>query len=113
MSKNAELNICGRLVGEGYPPMVIAEIGINHEGSLQTAFELVDTAISAGAEVIKHQTHVVEDEMSSAAKEIIPSNADISIYEIMERCSLNEQEEIKLKEYIESKGAIFYQHSLF
>ncbi len=107
MSKNAELNICGRLVGEGYPPMVIAEIGINHEGSLQTAFELVDTAISAGAEVIKHQTHVVEDEMSSAAKEIIPSNADISIYEIMERCSLNEQEEIKLKEYIESKGAIF------
>ena len=107
MSKEKILNICDRLVGDSYPPLVIAEIGINHEGSLETAFELVDAAISSGAEVIKHQTHVVEDEMSSAAKEIIPGNADISIYEIMERCALSEKDEIKLKEYIESKGAIF------
>jgi len=106
MSKKI-LNICGRVVGEGYPPLVIAEIGINHEGSLQTAFELVDAAFAAGAEVIKHQTHIVEDEMSSAAKEIIPGNADVSIYEIMERCTLSEKDEIRLKEYVESKGAIF------
>ena len=107
MSKKKILNICGRVVGEGYPPLVIAEIGINHEGSLQTAFELVDAAFAAGAEVIKHQTHIVEDEMSSAAKEIIPGNADVSIYEIMERCTLSEKDEIRLKEYVESKGAIF------
>jgi sialic acid synthase SpsE len=107
MSNKKLLNICGRLVGEGYPPLVIAEIGINHEGSLRTAFELVDAAITAGAEVIKHQTHVVEDEMSSAAKKIIPGNADVSIYEIMERCALSEKNEIRLKEYVESKGAIF------
>ena len=107
MSKKPELNIGGRKVGEDYPPLVIAEIGINHEGSLKTAFELVDAAVSAGAEVIKHQTHVVEDEMSSAAKEVIPGNAEESIYEIMERCALSEEDEKSLKEYIESKGAIF------
>jgi N-acetylneuraminate synthase len=50
---------------------------------------------------------VVEDEMSSEAKKIIPDNADVSIYEIMERCALNEEDEIKLKEYVESKGMIF------
>ena len=107
MSKKPQLNSCGRVIGEDYPPLVIAEIGINHEGSLQTAFDLVDAAISAGAEVIKHQTHVVEDEMSSAAKNIIPGNANTSIYEIMERCALSEKDEKTLKEYIESKGVIF------
>ena len=107
MLKKPQLNICGRIVGENYPPLVITEIGINHEGSLKTAFELVDAAISVGAEVIKHQTHVVEDEMSGEAKKVIPGNADVSIYEIMERCALNEEDETKLKEYVESKGMIF------
>lgn len=45
--------------------------------------------------------------MSGEAKSVIPGNADVSIYEIMERCALNEEDETKLKEYVESKGAIF------
>lgn len=99
--------IAGRKIGVDYDPLVIAEIGINHEGSLATAYEMVDAAARAGVEIIKHQTHIVEDEMSAAAKNVIPGNADVSIYEIMERCALNESDEIKLKEYVESKGMIF------
>jgi N-acetylneuraminate synthase len=102
-----EFEISGRKIGYDYDPLVIAEIGINHEGSLQAAYEMVDAAVEAGAEIIKHQTHVVEDEMSGDAKKVIPGNADVSIYEIMERCALNEEDEIKLKKYVESKGAIF------
>lgn len=102
-----ELVIAGRHVGPGYPPLVIAEIGINHEGSLNTAFEMVDAAARAGVEVVKHQTHIVEDEMCGAAKSVIPGNADVSIYEIMRRCALSEEEEIALKAYVESKGMIF------
>ncbi|MFW2608285.1 N-acetylneuraminate synthase family protein [Aliarcobacter butzleri] len=102
-----EMEIENRKIGLNYPPLVIVEIGINHEGSLKTAFEMVDAAWKAGAEVIKHQTHVVEDEMSKAAKNVIPGNASVSIYEIMQRCALNEEDEIKLKEYVESKGMIF------
>ncbi|MEA1893580.1 MAG: N-acetylneuraminate synthase family protein [Campylobacterota bacterium] len=101
------IKIENRLIGVDFPPLVIVEIGINHEGDLETAFEMVDAAWKAGAEVIKHQTHVVEDEMSKEAKKIIPGNANVSIYEIMERCALNEEDEIKLKEYVESKGMIF------
>ena len=101
------IEIAGRKIGAEYPPVVIAEIGINHEGSLVVAKEMVDAAFRAGVEIVKHQTHIVEDEMSGAAKKVIPGNSDVSIYEIMERCSLNEQEEFQLKEYVESKGMIF------
>ena len=105
MSKFIE--IAGRKIGADFEPIVIVEIGINHEGSLKVAFEMVDAAHSAGAEIIKHQTHVVEDEMSKAAKKVIPGNTDVSIYDVMARCALNEEDEIKLKEYVESKGMIF------
>lgn len=104
---NPYIEIQGRKIGPDYPPLVIAEIGINHEGSLQVAKQMVDAAKRAGVEVVKHQTHIVEDEMSGAAKKVIPGNAEVSIYEIMERCALNEQEELELKEYVEAQGMIF------
>lgn len=104
---NPVFEISGRKVGLDYDPLVIAEIGINHEGSLDVAKQMVDAAIEGGAEIIKHQTHVVEDEMSVEAKSVVPGNADVSIYEIMERCALNEEDETTLKQYVESKGAIF------
>ena len=91
----------------GELPLVIPEIGINHEGSLRVAKEMVDAAYRAGARLVKHQTHIVQDEMSGAAKEVIPGNADVSIYEIMERCALNEEEELELKQYVESLGMAF------
>lgn len=107
MRKNPCIEIAGRKIGYDYPPVVIAEIGINHEGSLKVAKEMVDAAWEMGAEIIKHQTHIVEDEMSPEAKKVIPGNTDISIYEVMERCALNEEEEIDLKQYVEEKGMIF------
>lgn len=103
----AAFQISGRWIGDEYPPVVIAEIGINHEGSLDVAVEMVDAAIEAGAEIIKHQTHLVEDEMSDEAKLVIPGNADISIYEIMKRCALGEDDERKLMNYVHQRGAIF------
>lgn len=87
--------------------LVIPEIGINHEGSLDVAKEMVDSAARAGAQLIKHQTHICEDEMSRAAKSVIPGNSDVSIYDVMERCALSEDEEAELKRYTESKGLLF------
>lgn len=87
--------------------LVIPEIGINHEGSLKVAKEMVDAAHRAGARLIKHQTHIVEDEMSGEAKKVIPGNSTDSIYSIMERCALNEEEELELKHYTESLGMEF------
>lgn len=104
---NNYIQIKERKIGLDFPPLIIAEIGINHEGSLKTAFEMVDAAYQAGAEVVKHQTHVVDDEMSKEAKKVIPGNANVSIYEIMKRCALSEEDEIRLKQYVEDKGMIY------
>ena len=102
-----EFNIGNVFIGSNHPPVVVAEIGINHNGSLIEAKKIADLAISSGAKIIKHQTHIVEDEMSSEAKEIVPGNADISIYEIIKNCALSKEEEYSLMKYIQSKGAVF------
>lgn len=104
---NPFIQIGKRKIGLDYEPVVIAEIGINHEGNLETAKAMVDAAHKAGAEIIKHQTHIIDDEMSEKAKTVIPGNTNISIYEVMERCALNETDEIELKNYVESKDMIF------
>jgi N-acetylneuraminate synthase len=101
------MHLANRTIGPDHPPLVIAEIGINHEGSLAVAKQMVDAAARAGVEVVKHQTHIVDDEMSGAAKSVVPGNADVSIYEIMRRCALSEDDERRLRDYVESKGMIF------
>ena len=95
------------VIGKNEEPLVIPEMGINHEGSLEVAKLIVDAAYRSGARIIKHQTHVVEDEMSHAAKNVIPGNSDVSIYDVMERCALSEDEEYDLMKYVESKGMVF------
>lgn len=99
--------IAGRKIGEEFEPLVVVEIGINHNGSLAEAFKLVDSAKAAGAEIIKHQTHIPDAEMSSEAKRVIPGNADISIYEIIENCSISLDEEKQLAKYVRDSGLIY------
>ncbi len=95
------------VLGGNCTPLVIPDIGINHEGSLTVAKEMVDAAHRAGARLIKHQTHVIEDEMSHAAKKVIPGNSDVSIYDVMKRCALSEEDEFELMQYTRSKGMVF------
>lgn len=93
--------------GIGAKPVVIPEMGINHNGSLAEAKKIADAAFRAGARLIKHQTHVCSDEMCGAARSMIPGNADVSIYEVMESCALSEEDEWELMQYVESKGMLF------
>ena len=101
------MKIAGRAIGPEHPPLVIAEIGINHGGSLDVAKQMVRLAAGAGCEMIKHQTHIIEDEMTDEAKSIFPPNADVSIWHVMERCALSLPEEAELKRYTESLGMIW------
>ena len=94
-------------IGVGEVPLVIPEIGINHEGSLEVAKLMVDAAQRAGARLVKHQTHIVEDEMSHVARNVIPGNSADSIYDIMARCALSEEDEYELMQYTQSKGMVF------
>jgi N-acetylneuraminate synthase len=101
------LEIAGRKIGPAYPPLVIAEVGINHGGSLDVALKMVDAAAAAGAEVVKFQIHHPSDEMSDEARAIVPVNADKSIMEIMEDCSLSDDEFLRVKAHCDQLGVLF------
>ena len=62
----SKINLCNRLVGENYEPLVIAEIGINHEGDFKKAKQMIFDAHNNGAECVKFQCHVIEDEIGRA-----------------------------------------------
>ncbi len=102
-----EIKIGNRLIGDQHQPVIIAEIGINHGGNLKEAIKIADKAIEAGAEIIKHQTHIVDDEMIDAAKKIKPGNSNKSIYQIIKQSALSASDEYKLMCYVKKKKRIF------
>ena len=103
---NSSIKIQNRLIGPDYPPLVIPEIGINHEGNFDKAIELTDAAISAGAEIIKFQTHITEKEMIKT--DMKPGNiSEETLWDIIRRCELSEKEEIALQRYCIQKNVIY------
>ena len=102
------MRIGNRQIGKNQKPLFIAEIGINHNGNLKIAREMVDAAYRAGVEVIKHQTHIPEAEMSKkVAGGVVPQHTSDSIFDIIKNCSLSEGDELELMQYVKSKGMIF------
>ncbi len=95
-----------RVIDEAHPPMLIAEAGINHDGDVQKAIELIDAAAEAGADCIKFQCHIAEAEM-------IPTDARLGtlskerVWDLMKRCGLTEEQEQRLKAYCEQKQIMY------
>lgn len=96
-------------VGEGQRPLVIAEVGINHNGDRKLALDLIVAAKESGADVVKFQTHI-------AAAEMLPdrglageagSHVTRSLYDIMTECQLSLEDHLALKEKAESVGILF------
>jgi sialic acid synthase SpsE len=102
-----QLQFGSRTVGDNAPPLVIAEIGINHEGNFDKARQMVEDAARAGCECVKFQCHVIDDEMIPAAGQVIPGNATESILTIMQRCALTDDQDRALKAYTEQLGMIY------
>jgi len=102
-TKEQTIKIGNVEIGSKHPPRIIAEIGINHSGDINTAKKLADLAASNGADIIKSQFHIPNEEMSPAAKKVIPPHTSKSIFEIMEDCSLtaDEEYEFTMKDYLD------------
>src|SRR5258707_1031700 len=62
-----KLTFDDRLVGASEPVFVIAEAGVNHNGELSLAFQLVDAAASAGADAVKFQTFIADEVITTGA----------------------------------------------
>ena len=88
-------------------PFIIAEAGINHDGEFEKAIELVDLAIDSGASAIKFQTHITDKEMIPT--DMKPGNiSEESLWDIIDRCVLDNEQERNLFDYAKEKGILFF-----
>ena len=88
-------------------PFIIAEAGINHDGKFEKAIELVDLAIDSGASAIKFQTHITDKEMIPT--DMKPGNiSEESLWDIIDRCVLDNEQERSLFDYAKEKGILFF-----
>jgi sialic acid synthase SpsE len=103
---NCEIEIVGRKIGPDYPPFVMAEVGINHEGDVDKAIQLVDAAVTAGAEVVKFQCHITEKEM--VPTDMTPGEiSSEKLWDIIKRCELTEHEERRVQEYCAKRNILY------
>jgi len=105
------IQIDDRKIGEDEPVFIIAEAGVNHNGKLELAKELVDEAKKADVDAVKFQTFKAKDfvnkksEMADYQKENI--GKDQSQYEMIKEKELSHEEFKELKEYCDDKGVLF------
>lgn len=94
--------------------LIIAEAGVNHNGSLDIAKKLVDKAVEAGVDIIKFQTFKAEKLVSKSAKQAeyqkknLGNHADDSQYNMLKKLELSEQDHQELMTYCKEKGIRFW-----
>ena len=96
-----------RAIGRDHPPLVVAEVGINHEGDVEKALRMVDAASDAGAEVLKFQCHITEKEM--VPTDMTPGEISTEkLWDIIKRCELTHDEERRVQAHCHEKGIIYF-----
>lgn len=100
------IRIGQREIGDGHPPFVIAEVGINHEGDVRKALQMVDAAAEAGADCVKFQSHITEAEMIPT--DMKPGKISSErLWDIIKRCELTAEEERQVKAHCERRGILY------
>lgn len=98
----SEIEINGRKIGPGHPCYIVAEGCDNHLGSLDVAKQMVVAARAAGADAIKFQHHLPDDEMLRDAP--VSDNFDEPLYDILQKVTLTLAQHVELKQHCENVG---------
>ncbi|MGI6387366.1 MAG: N-acetylneuraminate synthase family protein [Desulfomonilia bacterium] len=95
-------------IGAESPPLIIAEIGQAHDGSLGTAHAFIDAVADIGVEAIKFQTHIADSESTlDEAFRVHFSRQDATRYDYWRRMEFSEEEWRGLAEHAREKGLLF------
>src|SRR5579862_7537029 len=94
MLSNSTIRIGSRVIGHGHPVFLIAEAGVNHNGDLRLAKQLIDVAKNSGADAIKFQTFRAEELVSAGAPkaryQVQTTGAEESQFDMIKRLELSE-----------------------
>jgi len=92
-------------------PLIVAEIGVNHNGKFNQALKLIDEAKKCGVDAVKFQTYITDELVLKNAPLAVHQKKNIkkkiSHYEILKKLELKFEDFIKLKKYCEKKKLIF------
>jgi N,N'-diacetyllegionaminate synthase len=105
------VNIGGREIQHGKPCFIVAEAGVNHNGSVELARQLIDVAAQSGADAVKFQTFKAEllatSDAPSAAYQIRNTGGAESQYEMLRRLELSQEAHRELMSYCSQRGILF------
>jgi len=106
------VRIGSKSIGENHPVFIIAEAGVNHNGDINLARELVDVAVEAGVDAVKFQTFITEDivtchaEKADYQKKTTGSRQELQ-FDMLKKLELSFKEFRELKAYCDKRGIIF------
>jgi len=106
--RELDILVGDRVIGSGSGVFVVAEIGINHEGSVSQAARLIEAAAESGADAVKFKSYRVD-------RLLIPSRdryaqkmgSTESAYQMLRRCELSWEDQEKLKRHADERGVLF------
>lgn len=93
------LKIGDKYIGENESTFIIAEIGVNHNGSVEVAKEMIDAVKNIGADAVKFQTFKTENLVSKSLKDF---------FEMVKKLELSEEDFSELSKYSKKKKIIFF-----
>jgi N,N'-diacetyllegionaminate synthase len=94
MNQDDSFEFCGKLLGQGCPTFVVAEIGFNHNGDVELGKRMIESAAESGADAVKLQTFVASEMISNALMADDPDHPgnEIPFYEFFQRYELSRED---------------------
>ena len=111
MKFNKTISISNKVISNDSPVFIIAEAGVNHNGSMKKAKELIDVAVHAGVDAVKFQAFKTEnlilDNVQKAPYQQKSTNSEESQYDMLKRLEINQNQNKELIEYCNKNNIIF------
>lgn len=111
MQFNKTIKIGDFIISQSTKAFVIAEAGVNHNGDLDMAKQLIDCAVGAGADAVKFQAfkaeHLILKNVDKAAYQLKTTAVKESQFDMLKGLELTKEQNIELKVYCQKKGIIF------
>jgi len=105
----ASFSIDSRMVGDGYPCFIIAEVGVNHNNNLETAKKMIDAAAKAGVDAVKFQLLTADGlYIKDAGSVVTDTGMNVDAYKIWKDVEMPISWIPELREYCNKRKVIFF-----